>query len=224
MPTNEEGDSFNVIIDKTSNQITFAKSSTGQTFYVTYTDPTQTRMLVWYNENGILTLDYSPTYFLDYYDPTNVSYSGYEISFAERTSIYSPTLDQFAYTSCYHTITSISDWICMGIMQGSNTVTPDPAKLGHSTADNTAFFCAGIANSFGGFNLGCTSSSSYCVQCNSACSSCTDGTATACESCASGYFLQPSSTTCLTTCPTIGYYGNTNTNNCESNHSNYLYQ
>ena len=59
------------------------------------------------------------------------------------------------------------------------------------------------------------SSLTNCYKCDSKCASCHGFLNTACDSCNSGYFLQPSpkNTTCGTTCPD-GYYGNSFTNTC----------
>ena len=55
-----------------------------------------------------------------------------------------------------------------------------------------------------------------CMPCDNACSDCLDGTHTQCSSCKLGYFLQPSSTTCLDSCPTIGYWQDTTNHLCAS--------
>ena len=57
------------------------------------------------------------------------------------------------------------------------------------------------------------SGSNSCDACNAACAICTGPSDTQCSACNSGYFLQPSSTTCLDSCP-IGYWGNTTSNLC----------
>ena len=57
------------------------------------------------------------------------------------------------------------------------------------------------------------SGSNSCDTCNAACAICTGPSDTQCSACNSGYFLQPSSTTCLDSCP-IGYWGNTTSNTC----------
>ena len=97
-PSNTAGDEFNIVIDHSVNNISFIKRSTGQTYYTTFMDPTETR--IWFgfgngNGNGTLTLDYSPTQFMGLYDSTMVSYSGYDITYNGTGTIYSPTLDQF---------------------------------------------------------------------------------------------------------------------------------
>ena len=56
-----------------------------------------------------------------------------------------------------------------------------------------------------------------CATCNAACATCSDGTPTQCTTCNTGYFRQPSSTTCLDSCPN-GYYG-TSSNTCSSCHA-----
>ena len=52
-----------------------------------------------------------------------------------------------------------------------------------------------------------------CQQCDAACSQCTGPSSTECSACSSGYFLQPSSTSCKNTCPE-GYYRNSTLNTC----------
>ena len=54
---------------------------------------------------------------------------------------------------------------------------------------------------------------STCSTCNAFCSLCTNGTASDCQSCKSGYYLQ-NSTVCAATCPTQFYPEPTN-NTCE---------
>lgn len=55
-----------------------------------------------------------------------------------------------------------------------------------------------------------------CTLCDTSCSTCTGASNTQCPSCNSGYYLQPSSTTCLSTCPSTNYYPNSTTNTCKS--------
>ena len=62
-------------------------------------------------------------------------------------------------------------------------------------------------------------SSNSCSACNTACTTCTGPTNTDCPSCNNNYYLQPSSTTCLTTCPSTGYWPNSGTHTCDSCHS-----
>ena len=52
-----------------------------------------------------------------------------------------------------------------------------------------------------------------CPPCDDACSNCTDSTVNQCSACKPGYFLQPSSTICLDSCP-VGYWRNTTSNTC----------
>ena len=59
------------------------------------------------------------------------------------------------------------------------------------------------------------STSNTCEKCDISCSICSSSDNTRCSSCKSGYFLQPSSTICLSTCPDH-YYPNTSLNTCES--------
>ena len=54
-----------------------------------------------------------------------------------------------------------------------------------------------------------------CAPCNVACDLCSGGTHTECHICNSGYFLQPSSTVCLDSCPN-GYWSNSGNNNCDA--------
>ena len=58
-------------------------------------------------------------------------------------------------------------------------------------------------------------SSNTCVQCNTSCSGCTGPNNNQCSTCNSGYFLQPSGTGCLDSCPN-GCWGNTDSHTCES--------
>ena len=55
--------------------------------------------------------------------------------------------------------------------------------------------------------------SDECMPCHAACSKCEDGTHTFCLACNDGYFLQPSSTTCLSNCPS-GKWKDTANNIC----------
>ena len=59
------------------------------------------------------------------------------------------------------------------------------------------------------------STSNVCENCDISCAICSSSDNTQCSACKSGYFLQPSLTTCLSTCPTH-YYANTSLNTCES--------
>ena len=59
------------------------------------------------------------------------------------------------------------------------------------------------------------STNRVCAQCNAACSQCTGSGNTQCQACNSGYFLQPSSTTCLDSCPSTGYFKNSTHHMCD---------
>lgn len=56
-------------------------------------------------------------------------------------------------------------------------------------------------------------SDNKCAQCNPACTQCTGPEATSCQTCSPGFFKQPSSTECITSC-SQGYYKDNNTNSC----------
>ena len=56
-----------------------------------------------------------------------------------------------------------------------------------------------------------------CILCDTACSMCTGTSYTECSACKSGYYLQPSSTICLSSCPSMGYFPNSGSNICDSN-------
>ena len=60
-----------------------------------------------------------------------------------------------------------------------------------------------------------------CTTCAAGCKACTSSTLSSCTSCNEGYYLQPSGTSCLTTCPT-GYFGNQTTNACSACNSTCL--
>lgn len=60
--------------------------------------------------------------------------------------------------------------------------------------------------------------SNVCILCDTSCSACSDTSNTQCSACNSGYYLQPSLATCLSSCPPIGYYIDGTTNTCNSNH------
>ena len=53
-----------------------------------------------------------------------------------------------------------------------------------------------------------------CPPCDTSCSKCTGSLSTQCSACKSGYFLQPSSTTCLNSCPSTGYFKDTTNHVC----------
>ena len=57
-----------------------------------------------------------------------------------------------------------------------------------------------------------------CMACNDACAVCLDETNSQCTACNSGYFLQPSSTICLNSCPTTGYWQDTTNHRCATCH------
>lgn len=64
----------------------------------------------------------------------------------------------------------------------------------------------------------------YCMLCDDACVHCTalgNTNCVAASGCRSGYYQQPSpdTTSCLASCPAIGYYPNSVTNKCESCHA-----
>ena len=59
------------------------------------------------------------------------------------------------------------------------------------------------------------SASNTCIECDISCAECTGPGNTQCSVCEPGYFLQPDSTICLSTCPDY-YYANTSLNTCES--------
>ena len=63
------------------------------------------------------------------------------------------------------------------------------------------------------------STTNICDACNGACATCTGPTDTECSTCNIGFYLQPSSTTCLTTCPSEGFWPNSSTNTCDACHS-----
>ena len=58
-------------------------------------------------------------------------------------------------------------------------------------------------------------STNTCIQCTTACTKCSDGTATQCSACNATYYLQPAPhpTTCTNTCPS-GYYEVSSSNTC----------
>ena len=55
-----------------------------------------------------------------------------------------------------------------------------------------------------------------CDPCDSSCLSCFGPLQNECNSCANGYFLQPTSNNCLNTCPYTGYFANTRGNICSN--------
>ena len=53
-----------------------------------------------------------------------------------------------------------------------------------------------------------------CLQCDRSCLACNGSSLNSCYNCSSGYYLQPSSGTCLQSCPLAGYYPNPASNVC----------
>ena len=58
--------------------------------------------------------------------------------------------------------------------------------------------------------------SNTCTECDIACAICTGIDNTQCSACKPGYFLQPDSTICLSSCPVIYYYPDTTLHACRS--------
>lgn len=58
--------------------------------------------------------------------------------------------------------------------------------------------------------------SNKCLSCHESCETCTGPTNNECTDCKQGFFLQPSSTTCLKTCPVLGYWADVQNNICSA--------
>lgn len=111
---------------------------------------------------------------------------------------------------------------------------------------NICFACYYVCSTCsGGTNLDCTSCSSgyylqptsnqcltscpagyykdttlrRCGNCHPSCATCSGSESTQCSSCSTGFFLQPSSTTCSTSCPAVGYWSDSSKNTCSPCHA-----
>ena len=68
----------------------------------------------------------------------------------------------------------------------------------YNRTSGAAYCVAGTGCNAGSY---AESSTGACTVCSTACTSCTGPLSTDCQSCASGYYLQPAATACSTTCP-----------------------
>ena len=217
-PTNTPGITFAVGVDLTTNRVTYRKLSLTEAMFVGELVPNADYVpyIGWGMGGGTLTFNRTPTFFQEYYNETRVSFdlSAKTITLDVAGSLYGSTFSQTVPPDFEVTFSSVNGMICLGLFHIDDT----EFDLTNTDFTNGIGICVQ-----GGFPVAINNSvtlecGQYCKACHSVCAVCTGGTSNDCSSCNSGYFLQPSSTTCASTCPS-NYYGNPTTKTCSACHS-----
>ena len=191
-------------INSSTNTATFSKSGdTTDKFFTSPTFSTQAVNVFTWKGSGSITYSIDGSYF-----NTNcgsaVTQSGNTFTFTGQGSCYGKSL-QNTPSSYEVSLTSVSGgWVCIGINDGETmSINGDPYSNGMMVYCTDATY----------YNVTLTCPNG-CLPCNAACSTCTGSANTQCSACKTNYFLQPSSMTCLNSCPSTGYYPNTTSQVC----------
>ena len=204
-PTYTPGLTFAVGVNLTTNKVTYRKLSLTEGMHVGDFVPSANYayLITWYS-GGTLTFNTTPTFFQGTYSEESVSFdlSANTITLTGIGILTSKTFSQTAPPPDFEVTFSIGEVGSIGLAFGG-------------LEDSTAGV---VVNSLGVMGSSVTLvCGQFCEACDSACATCTGGSSSQCTSCNSGFFLQPSSTTCLDTCPTSYYYADSSTNTCKSN-------
>ena len=130
------------------------------------------------------------------------------------TRIIGEKITTTSVTSYQLTFSSVGSFVCFGLISvpDINTVTLDGGDY-QTHWGPCAGTMAGSKWPTGSIDFVCP-----CGNCNSACTKCFGTSSTQCTACSSGYYLQPSSTSCQISCPP-GYWKDDTNRICTACHS-----
>ena len=165
---------------------------------------------------GFFELDVDNSFLKTKYNPSIASFpSSTRVDFGSglATRIIGEKMTTTSVRSYQLTFSSVGGWTCFGmiLVPDINTVTLDGGSFdGWGSCADTG---SGSMWPIGSINWVCP-----CTNCDNACTKCTGPTQNECSACSSGYYLQPSSTSCQISCPP-GYWKDGTNRICAACHS-----